>query len=269
MEYLKKTNIYDKNELDKFIKKASIYILHDPVAKSEARSKEHKDLFLFDNSEKKPINDVLLNNYQSMVDGYIPKQFIEQDVKEIELEPLLKNLSTVLSNDINKPIDKIFLQKVRTQIDNVLFPSSNNQEILCSDKLESEVIAILTKAKQLKSENEINKGDSDYEEKTVFPKYNRRVDKNPVEYLEKYVGKYISRYNGQKGDFFYNDDLLLVFGRQYRKNLDLYLYRSGLKYKDYVPQKRDRIDQNIARVLDSDIDMHTKISSIKYILNKK
>ena len=111
MEYLKK-EIYDENELAKFIKKASIYILIDPVTKSKARAKEHNDLFLFDDSNNKSIVVLLLSNNTTMMDKDSHQQFSEQNIAEIELEPLVQNLSTALSNDRNKPPCKDYKQQL-------------------------------------------------------------------------------------------------------------------------------------------------------------
>ncbi|MEE9363086.1 MAG: hypothetical protein V3U92_10865 [Cellulophaga sp.] len=77
----------------------------------------------------------------------------------------------------------------------------------------------------------------------IFPPYNRKNHENPLKYLEKYYGRFLKKFNGDK-DYLYQFQLKKI-DNKFRQTLATHLHRRDINVSEYILSKSDFVNEEL------------------------
>jgi len=96
-----------------------------------------------------------------------------------------------------------------------------------------------------------------------FSTYDRHIHGTPLDYLEENFGKYLSKYNGGKGDFLYLDQLGSIVGSKFKADLKSYAQNHSKNLNGYIKIKLVRINNNYTLLTESLLPLLKNSKEIK------
>jgi hypothetical protein len=100
--------------------------------------------------------------------------------------------------------------------------------------------------------------------KEVVPQYSKPLHKTPIDYVEKYFGKYLNYFNGGKGDYLFLDQLgKVVPDIGFKSTFVKYIKRHYQTYKSPVVHPLSaRLDMQARHLTDSQISVNKKVVTL-------